>query len=316
MSWDDYIDTDYIDLPEEAVIPDAHPFEPNDEWLSSAQPEHQLEAMKRWFQARFVDPAQETPYDGGEGGYQFIHGGPYDPDEELQDRFGNIVEYGVIEQLVNELYSEVGDEWAPADWEPDYDEALAMVASGPGEPYQMLCTRLDQIRQVASINGNFDVTQVANQLAHAGIISALEAYLSETVTYWANEDEYVFRDLVSSIEEFQKAKLSVSDIFKEMEGLHARLEKYLQDLVWHRFEKVRSLMQRGLKITIPDIGFLMKEVEIRHDIIHRGGRDKQGRAVVLTGQQVSDISENVKVFAAYIEQELAQRFESHSAVDK
>lgn len=67
MSWDDYIDTDYIDLPEEAVIPDAHPFEPNDEWLSSAQPEHQLEAMKRWFQARFVDPAQETPYDGGEG---------------------------------------------------------------------------------------------------------------------------------------------------------------------------------------------------------------------------------------------------------
>ncbi|KAA3533376.1 hypothetical protein [Pseudomonas savastanoi] len=316
MSWDDYIDTEYIDLPEEAVILDVHPFETNDEWLSIARPEYQLEAMKRWFCARFVDPAQETPYDGSEGGYQFIHGGPYDPDEELQDRFGQIVEYGTIEQLVNELYSAVGDQWAPADWEPDYDEALAMVASGPGEPYQMLCTRLNQIKQVASINGDFDVTQVANQLAHAGIISALEAYLSETVTYWANEDKHVFRDLVSSIEEFQKAKLSVSDIFNEMEGLHARLEKYLQDLVWHRFEKVRSLMKLGLKITIPDIGFLMREVETRHDIIHRGGRDKEGRAVVLTGQQVNDITDKVKNFASHIEQELAQRFESHSAVRK
>ena len=40
--------------------------------------EAQKGVMKQWFFTLFEDPAQETLHDGREGGYQYIHGGPYD----------------------------------------------------------------------------------------------------------------------------------------------------------------------------------------------------------------------------------------------
>lgn len=55
----------------------------------------------------------ETPYNGREGGYLFIHGGPYDPSEELQQRFSGVVPDVFIDGVVQELYEEVGDMWAP-----------------------------------------------------------------------------------------------------------------------------------------------------------------------------------------------------------
>lgn len=46
-----------------------------------------VKAMVEWFHMNFEDPAHNTPYESAEGGYQWIWGGPYDAEEELQDAF-------------------------------------------------------------------------------------------------------------------------------------------------------------------------------------------------------------------------------------
>lgn len=40
--------------------------------LEEAPAERQQEMLVAWFRSRYEDPAQETPYDGREGGYQYI----------------------------------------------------------------------------------------------------------------------------------------------------------------------------------------------------------------------------------------------------
>ena len=40
--------------------------------------DERVEAMKEWFWENFEDPANETPYESREGGYQWIWGGPFD----------------------------------------------------------------------------------------------------------------------------------------------------------------------------------------------------------------------------------------------
>lgn len=47
-----------------------------------------IEAMRQWFFANFEDPAEMTPYCSAEGGYRFVHGGPYDAYHELISNFG------------------------------------------------------------------------------------------------------------------------------------------------------------------------------------------------------------------------------------
>lgn len=86
-----------------------------------------VEAMVEWFHANFEDPAQETPYESAEGGYQYIWGGPYDAAEELADAFPD-ADDELIARAVDEIQSDGLFDWAPAgiriqpDDEPDDDD--------------------------------------------------------------------------------------------------------------------------------------------------------------------------------------------------
>jgi hypothetical protein len=43
--------------------------------------------MIEWFFSHYEDPAEGVPHDSGEGGYQYIFGGPYDAREVLEENF-------------------------------------------------------------------------------------------------------------------------------------------------------------------------------------------------------------------------------------
>lgn len=81
--------------------------------LSDMTFDERVEAIVDWFHENFEDPAQETPYDGREGGYQYIWGGPYEATDELNDAF-DYEEYGAeIEAAVGEIESDGLTDWAP-----------------------------------------------------------------------------------------------------------------------------------------------------------------------------------------------------------
>jgi hypothetical protein len=108
---DELIEGRLIMLPPEAGDVNAPRFEPNDDWLRQAPPEHQKTAMWRWFATRFEDPASAVPHDD-QGGYIFTEGGPWLADEVLHERFDAFVPEGVVEELAQSLKQAVGNEWA------------------------------------------------------------------------------------------------------------------------------------------------------------------------------------------------------------
>lgn len=104
----------------------------------------QIEFMVHWFNGLFWDPANDTPHDSGEGGYQYIWGGPYDAHEELGDQFGGVVSDEVIEAAVEEVQSDGILDWAPTSQHPAKkaadEEAMAEHYDEPPSP------SLDDIR--------------------------------------------------------------------------------------------------------------------------------------------------------------------------
>src|SRR5690554_3872879 len=99
--------------PDPAAFTNPETREVDDEWLAAAAADEQIKAMRLWFLARYCDPAEETPYVSDAGGYIFTRGGPHDPSDVLQERFDFVVAFETIRELVEELYGEVGNEWAP-----------------------------------------------------------------------------------------------------------------------------------------------------------------------------------------------------------
>lgn len=71
-----------------------------------------VDAMVNWFFERYEDPANGVPYDGREGGYQYVAGGPYDAEEELRDALddGSAKVNHMIKAAVRRIESR-GTEW-------------------------------------------------------------------------------------------------------------------------------------------------------------------------------------------------------------
>jgi hypothetical protein len=43
--------------------------------------------IAEWVRCNYEDPAENTPYDSAEGGYQYINGGPYSVREIVEEAF-------------------------------------------------------------------------------------------------------------------------------------------------------------------------------------------------------------------------------------
>jgi len=117
--------------------------------------------MVEWFSMNFEDPAMSTPYDGAEGGYQYVWGGPYDANDEIGSMFAGLVPDKWIEEAVNEVEIDSIHHWAPINRNNDYDDEptpepslddipdVAGPAFGTDEDYaarQRAATSLDELR--------------------------------------------------------------------------------------------------------------------------------------------------------------------------
>ena len=99
--------------------------------------------MVHWFYGMFEDPSNETPYDGREGGFQYIWGGPYEAADELEAEFGGIVSDEALEAAIAEVESDGIMEWAPG---PDHPDQKARMDEAMADAYEPRTTTLEEIR--------------------------------------------------------------------------------------------------------------------------------------------------------------------------
>ena len=314
MGWNDHMDDSELgSLPPEAFSPldiDGA-FDPQNHWIETAEEEEQKIAMREWFLARFCDPAIETPYNGREGGYLFINGGPYDPADELSDRFSGIVNDDVIQEVVNDLCIEVGENWAPIRHDPpddfDFDERFDLQFQTSNEPLDKLKERLQHARRVLTLEGDEVAKSLAKKLVFGGAVGALEAFLWETVDYWVEHDEKALHDIVTRIQALKDQPMKLGDIFKQHAGLKEYVKGYLQNLVWHRWDRVSPLFKLGLDIETPSFKPFVEALVKRHDIVHRSGHDKTGNPISVTKEEIGSLCEMIEAFATEIHDKLAPR---------
>jgi hypothetical protein len=266
-------------------------------------------AMREWFLARYQDPAFGTPFNDGD--YYFVDGGPYDPADVLSERFGSIVENETIQELIDELHSEVGDEWAPSMRDPQdedfaFDERLEISPSSESAG-DRLRTRLSEIRRLLAIKTDADMTALILRLAFGAAIGAVESFLWETAAFFVAKDEQTFQDIVTKIPALREREIKLGDIFKSIAGLKQQVNGYLQNFVWHRFEKVAQLFRSWLGIEPPSFNALEAAVIKRHDIVHRSGHDVEGNPVVVAQGDVTKLCDDIEAFANELSKRLAEQ---------
>jgi hypothetical protein len=310
MGWNDHMDDNELgNLPPEAFSTwnvDG-PFEPQNHWLETARRDHQIIAVREWFLARYCDPVHDTPYNGHEGGFQFIDGGPYDPADVLPNRFASVVKDDVIQEVVAELHRGVGDEWAPVQFTAprEYDEDYGVIVWERSQPLLRLRDRLAQSKQVLTLQGAPSAQLLARNLAFSSVITSLESFLWETVVYWVDHDNSTIVNIVKNIPVFRDQPLKLGQIFEKSETLKDDVKAYLQNLVWHQWNKVAPLFTVGLGLENPGFGQFEDALKKRHDIVHRSGISKTGVPVSVDDREIEALCEQIIRFATEIDEKLA-----------
>lgn len=316
MGWNDHIDDDdeLDNLPTHArgnPFDVDGPFDPDDHWLKNASEEHQLIAMRAWFKARYCDPAHETPYNGREGGYLFIHGGPYNPADELHERFGRFVDGDTIQEVVDELVAEVGEQWAPirVEFAPDdYDERYDFEPVQATEPLDRLQARIEELKTTLALQTDATAKELVARLVFSALIGALESFLWETAQHWIEEREDVLRRCVEKLPVFKERPLKLGEVFLQHEKIKETVKGHLQNLVWHRWDQVGALYKTGLGVKFPSVAAFEAPLIQRHHIVHRSGTDMEGKLIHIGDADVTELAEKVEAFAAKVAEACLEKF--------
>lgn len=118
---------------------------------------------------------------------------------------------------------------------------------------------------------------VIQRMIYSTVISAMEAYLSDTLKRNVFNREGVKRRFVKTYKNFSNDALAGSDIFDYLDKLDGKIKYYIdKKMSFHDTQLIESIYTKVLhcKIDKDMLKKLSAFVDKRHDIVHRNGKDQ------------------------------------------
>lgn len=270
--------------------------------------ENQLEVMRGWFFDNFEDPVESCPYNGREGGYAYIYGGPYDASDELQEMFGQYVKENYIDELTEELqdqcYEWSGNSNNIDDW---YDEDLYDAVTSSGEPFVKFVDNIESIKALAKDKNEQQQKNHLLSILYTNVITALETlYVELFINSIEKDDSYIADCIEKGKTEFKVSKEIAALPFKGepieriREELIKAIKEHLISASWHSTSKVISRYKATFNIEVKK-DWPIDEIELatinRNHLVHRGGKDKEGNPVIITEQDLATLVDSATSLA-------------------
>jgi len=274
--------------------------------------------MRSWFFANFQDPVEETPYDSGEGGYIYIYGGPYDAKEELEGRFADIIPDDVIDKLADDLRNQSW-EWEGRPGPGDYDDYILGTIAPPSEHIARFRSNLANIRKLIKTEVEPDQQQFFRRMLFASVITTMETYLSDKFVSSITDNPKALRKFVETFPAFKREVIKLSDIYAKSDSLEHRVRlTLLSEVVWHRLINISKMFKGTFGVDFPkdsDLADLLRSIDIRHDLIHRSGRAKDGKEHAITPEGIEKLVCEVDKLIALIDGQ-GSKFKTDEAEEK
>ena len=166
-------------------------------------------------------------------------------------------------------------------------------------------THADVLKVMEKIDSiDEDMKSYLYKLLYANLITSMEAYLSDTLIKYVTENEEYLRKFTETYKPFKNQTFTTDDIFNRMDHLKDIVKGELRELMYHNLPKIKPIFMDSMGIDIGVIKDLYKAVLIRHDIVHRNGKNKEGKEHVITKENVEQLCILVNDFIYNIERQL------------
>jgi hypothetical protein len=218
----------------------------------------------------------------------------------------------VREEAITELLAKLAsrsEDWALKETPDDYDEGLYESISENALARKTLDDSLTTIRELLDVQVPDSLKDAYLRLLFANVISALETFLSDTFINRVVPDSDLLQTYVDGEPKFIERKVLYKDVLREGQRLTEEARKELLDTVWHNMGKVKPMYARVLGINLGDISALSRAIQVRHDIVHRNGRQKNGTVVSVNDADVANLLSDIRELGARVDLKIDYGFE-------
>ena len=233
-------------------------------------------------------------------------GGPYEANEVLTDEFSDIVDQDLIDSLVDDMNSECLV-WAPTERLDDYDDDFIADIAAISDYHANFLEGLSDIRRLAETPVDDETAQCLFRLLYVNVVTVLETYLSDAFTNTVLNDSALLRKFIETTPDFKKQKLSLSDVFNAIDELDDTAKEYLREIVWHNIRRVKPMYRDVLNVEFPDSRPTFRAIKVRHDLVHRNGKTKDGEPIQIDKGHVLALAREADDFVRQIDVDLALR---------
>lgn len=165
------------------------------------------------------------------------------------------------------------------------------------DPEQYAITKTETELTLDAIeNLDGDIKSKLYQLLYANIISKLEAFLCDTIIKFVMKDDERKRHFLQTYEPLANQNFPMKCIYDKYKSLDIIIKRALTSIVYHDLKLVDKLYVNNTGITLNPCKEIKDAIAIRHDIVHRNGKDKEGNSCVISKDTVLELSNKVKDF--------------------
>ena len=188
-------------------------------------------------------------------------------------------------------------------------EMLLDAAGSNTNPFQTFAQNLTALRALAKSHApaKAALKQTFHRMLYSTAITVLETYLSDAFHQRVMGSDALIEKLLQTTPEFAERKYSLSDIIGWQRDIRNKVSEYLLGIVWHNLAKVGAMYSTMFQIPFPQQSRgVYHSVLVRHDIVHRNGRKKDGTLHRIFEHDINTVFDDIESFVTAIHQELTK----------
>lgn len=126
----------------------------------------------------------------------------------------------------------------------------------------------------------------------------------KVIAFHLQSSKITFEIFFTSFKDFKEQKVGMNELLNSAANAKEIAKKAMLEVIYHHLPKVARMYETTFTIAFPNFSEIYRDVLIRHDLVHRNGRSKEGQEVIIDEAVVDDLISKMEDFISKIDQQL------------
>jgi hypothetical protein len=199
----------------------------------------------------------------------------------------------------------------PDEYEDSIDQERLNAILSNTEFYHTFSSGISSLRVLnKSEQSDPNARKILKRQICINVITCLETYLSDAFVNTVLSNKKYLRLFFATFKDFKDRKLSMNELFDYADKAEEKAKEAMLEVIYHNLPKVSKMYEATLGISFPNFSQIQKDITIRHDLVHRNGKTKEGKEIFIGEADVNEIISRIENFVEALDSMLREKEKS------